>query len=161
MQMRSCYAQSWSGATTEHVILSFALPEFLTTAGICCSVQLVLRLGRAADSSLLAVLMLLQLLVGQKNIKQISVHGCLVDRQQYTYRSMQQSTHQLDRRLSSTAQQQAVCQLCTGLTWNSHAIGAQITQSQNSATICHNNDLHIMAWPVAHDLIEAALLSEG
>ena len=45
-------------------------------------------------------------------------------------------------------------------TWNAHSIGSQIPKPQNAAAISHYNDLHIVAGPIPHDLIEAALLTE-
>ena len=46
-------------------------------------------------------------------------------------------------------------------TWDTHAIGAQVPKTQDAAPISHHNDLHIVAGPVAHDLIKAALVPEG
>lgn len=45
-------------------------------------------------------------------------------------------------------------------TWNAHSIGAQIPKPQNAAAVSHNNDLHIVTGPVAHDFIKAALVPE-
>lgn len=46
------------------------------------------------------------------------------------------------------------------LTWNAHAIRAQVTKTQYAATVCDHNDLDVVAGPVLHDLIESALLPE-
>lgn len=45
-------------------------------------------------------------------------------------------------------------------TRDAHSIGAQIPQPQYAAAIGHNNDLHIVTGPVAHDFVEAALVPE-
>lgn len=47
------------------------------------------------------------------------------------------------------------------ITWNSHAVCTQISQTQDAASVCDYDDLHIVTGPVLHDLIEAVLMPEG
>jgi hypothetical protein len=55
----------------------------------------------------------------------------------------------------------AVCLCIYAITWDAHAVCAQVTKAQDATSICDHNDLNIVAGPILHDLIEAALVPEG
>ncbi len=56
---------------------------------------------------------------------------------------------------------EAICLFIHSITWDAHAVCAKVTKAQDATSICDHNDLNIMAGPVLHDLIEAALVPEG